>query len=263
LAKTIIFADDSVTMRKVGEITFAGAGYELVSLAGGAEVVAAAKQKKPAVIVLDTVMPDVDGYEACRRIRADAALASIPVLLMAGPSDPVDEARAREAGASGHIVKPFETQSMIEKVEALAAAGAAAVVAARPAAAAQPAAAKPATKPRPAATAKTVIGLGAMGKAPAGTSAAASQPARPPAQPPASRPAPAQPAARPHAPPPTPPHAPDEEAHARAKTTEMSPEEIRRIEGVAREIIERVVWEVVPDLAETIIREELAKLLKE
>jgi hypothetical protein len=55
----------------------------------------------------------------------------------------------------------------------------------------------------------------------------------------------------------------DDKAAVRAKTSEMSPEEIKAIHGIAREVIERIVWEVVPELAETIIREEIAKLLKE
>ena len=112
----VLFADDSATMRKVAEITFASDDFDLVLLGGGADVVASVKKNQPGVVILDADMPDVNGYDACRQLRGDAGTAGVPVLLLSGPSSPFDERKANQAGVSDHIDKPFESQAMFDKL---------------------------------------------------------------------------------------------------------------------------------------------------
>lgn len=312
----VLFVDDSVTMLKVAEITFATDSFELSSLSNGAEVLDGVKKNHPDVVLLDAEMPEVDGYEACRRLRQDSETGTVPVLLLSGPSNPYDERRARESGVTDHIDKPFETQALYDKVEALALATPTQPQLAPPTAAApKPAAAPPipaGKEPaagRPKVGSKTVLGLGNMGYAPKPSPSQKGPPA-PPAPPKAaakpsasSRPGPVatpiggkpamqKPAAAPAAkspPSPTERSAPpalgklpprdeveefaDEtvveiaqpkmDAKPSEKASNLSPQQIEAIRAVAREVIEHVVWEVVPDLAETIIKEELEKLLRE
>lgn len=306
----ILFADDSATMRKVAEITFASDGYDLMTLDNSSALVEQVKKNQPSVVILDTDMPGVSGYDACKQLRADGAIAQVPVLLLSGPSSPYDERRGKEAGATDHIDKPFETQSLYDKVKGLASAPPKPAEPAKPAESSKPAA-------RPKVGSKTVLGLGAMGAAPKPGGPAPSpaiEPSglgqkpkqAPPAKPAATQPGPiaspvaakpkqappAKPAAKPGIPKPEMPQpdlskkpaaspAPQKKAakpaagleslsnltneskSAEQRASEMTPEQIEAIKVVAKEVIERVVWEVVPDLAETIIKEELAKLLKE
>lgn len=316
----ILFADDSMTMRKVAEITFADEAFQLELLSGGGEVVNAIKMHSPDVVVLDSDMPGMNGYELCKKIREESRWAGLPVILLTGPSSPYDEQRSREAGVTAHIDKPFETQAMLDKVTTLAAEAAARPVAPpseekvaakvppasvavartklggktqigiashlkpdepRPIGAPKqgPAAAAARTAPKPAPTAPTPRPLAQAAPAPAPQPAVA-PPAAAPAAPsqPARTPQAAPQATAPHAPPG--PSAPAQAPSARVaalaqiaqratdktlaqKAADLSPEQIEAVREVARDVIEHVVWDVVPNLAETIIREELAKLLAE
>jgi len=270
----ILFADDSATMRQVAEITFAGSDYELVLLQGGEDAAANAAELDPSVAILDTNMPGVDGYDACQAIRASAATSHIPVLLLSGQSQPYDEKRGTQVGASDHILKPFETQVILDKVAALAASKPEAAVAPAP-----PPYIEPEVKAASSKSLggnKTVIGLGAPRMKPPAPRTPPPAPIGPPAAPRTVDLGPepvdeefqlsdsaefqagtlAELAQTPeeHAPPPAPRASP---------STELDAVQVEALRSVAAEIIEKVAWEVIPDLAETIIREELAKLLQE
>ncbi len=69
------------------------------------------------LVLLDAVMPGMDGYEVCRRIRADPVTAAVPVVFLTAQSGPEDAARAVAAGASGHLVKPVEPAMLLAMVE--------------------------------------------------------------------------------------------------------------------------------------------------
>ncbi len=271
----VIFADDSVTMRKVAEITFASDDYELLLASDGAEVVAKAKEFRPEVVILDSDMPQVDGYEACRRLRKEPGIGQVPVLFLTGPSSPWDEKRGQDAGSKEHLDKPFETQVMLDKVKDLAADAAKTLrspappmaepqpekPAARPPAAPSPA--QPAQRTQSATKTRLGIGPSMFGKPSSEAKPASPEPTgqRPPAPPislgkPKGMPAEARAGVSGAA------QAAADKSVAE-KTAGLPAEQVEIIRQVSREVIEQVVWEVVPDLAETIIKEELAKLLRE
>jgi CheY-like chemotaxis protein len=119
MPKTLLLADDSVTIQKVVGITFANEDIELVTVDNGNDALSRAKQIVPDLILADIGMPGMDGYELCATIRRYPALAHVPVLLLTGTFESYDEARAKSVGASGHISKPFEAQALVDRVWAL------------------------------------------------------------------------------------------------------------------------------------------------
>ena len=116
MPKTLLLADDSVTIQKVVGITFANEDVELVTENNGDDALRRARELKPDLVLADVGMPGLDGYELCAALRADPELSNTPVLLLTGTFQPFDAARAREVGASGHVSKPFEAQTLVDTV---------------------------------------------------------------------------------------------------------------------------------------------------
>jgi CheY-like chemotaxis protein len=117
--KTLLLADDSLTVRRVIEQTFADEPIEVVTVADGAAALVRLGANPPDVLLADIGMPEPDGYELALHVRRTPALAHIPVILLTGAFDPVDHARARDAGCAGVLVKPFDPQMLIGRVRQL------------------------------------------------------------------------------------------------------------------------------------------------
>lgn len=122
MSKRLLLADDSVTIQKVIEITFADKDYTLVTASDGDEALKLAAAERPDLIMADVFMPGKDGYQVCDAVRRDPALKDVPVLLLAGTFEPFDSDKASQVGANDFIVKPFSSQSLVDKVEELLAA---------------------------------------------------------------------------------------------------------------------------------------------
>jgi CheY-like chemotaxis protein len=119
MPKTLLLADDSITIQKVVGMTFKGEDYQVIAVDNGEDALSRAREHKPDIVLADVVMPKRNGYEVCEAIKNDPALKDVPVLLLAGTFEAFDEARAREAKADGHITKPFESQALVSKVREL------------------------------------------------------------------------------------------------------------------------------------------------
>jgi CheY-like chemotaxis protein len=113
---TLFVVDDSVTMRKVFDMTFAGEDVTVVSHDGSESALAKFREVKPQAAIIDVALGASTGYDLVRSIRADAAGSSIPIYLLYSEQSPLDEAAARSCGALGAIIKPFESQVIIDKV---------------------------------------------------------------------------------------------------------------------------------------------------
>lgn len=258
----ILVADDSVTMRRIFELTFAGEDAKLTCVDSGDAAIARASELTPDVVFVDSTMP-TDGYRVASAIKTTPGLERTAVILLASQKSPYDEAKGKAAGVDDHVVKPFDTQQLIDKFKRVMAQPRTA--AQRPAAGAQPAPRAPAAASAAASRGGTIAFERApVMSAPQPKDVATVVPAAPP-QRAAGRPAPAQPAAAAAAQPAMPAPA----AAALASGSEMAkkldrmgltPEQVEGVLTLSREVIEKVVWEVVPDLAETLIREEIRRL---
>jgi CheY-like chemotaxis protein len=126
MSKTLLLADDSVTIQKVVGISFANEDVRLVTVDNGDDAVVRVREERPDLVLADVVMPGKSGYEVCEAIKSDADLRHIPVLLLSGTFEAFDDDRAQRAGADGHITKPFEAQTLVNRVHQLLAAAPAA-----------------------------------------------------------------------------------------------------------------------------------------
>jgi CheY-like chemotaxis protein len=122
MPKTLLLADDSVTIQKVVGISFANEDIEITTVDNGRDAVTKARAMRPDVILADVVMPGMSGYEVCEAVKGDPNLRHIPVLLLTGTFEAFDQARASAVGAAGHVAKPFEAQTLVDRVKQLLAA---------------------------------------------------------------------------------------------------------------------------------------------
>jgi CheY-like chemotaxis protein len=143
MTKKLLLADDSITIQKVIQITFAHEDYQLTITDNGDTALVRAEELVPDLVLADVYMPGKNGYELCAAIKQSPALRQVPVLLLAGSFEPFDEGKARAAGADAWIEKPFESQTLIDKVAEL--------LSATPPADATAAPLAPAAEPQPAA----------------------------------------------------------------------------------------------------------------
>jgi CheY-like chemotaxis protein len=116
---TLLLADDSVTIQRVIELTFADEDIRVIAVSDGAQAVREAQAERPDIVLADVGMPEMDGYEVAAFIKRTPGLQHIPVLLLTGAFEPIDEDRARAVGCDGILVKPFEPQMVISRVKDL------------------------------------------------------------------------------------------------------------------------------------------------
>lgn len=119
----LLLADDSVTIQRVIELTFADEDIEVIAVGDGKQAIERITAERPDIVLADVGMPEGDGYDVAAFIKQNPALAHIPVVLLTGAFEPVDERRARAAGYDGVLVKPFEPQMVIERVRELLSGG--------------------------------------------------------------------------------------------------------------------------------------------
>lgn len=118
MSHTLLLADDSVTVQRVIELTFADEGFKVVSFSDGDEVVGYLEAgNAPDVILADTTMPARDGYDVAAWVKGRDGLNAVPVVLMTGAFEPIDDARAEACQADAVLVKPFEPQQVVSLVK--------------------------------------------------------------------------------------------------------------------------------------------------
>ena len=119
MAKKILLADDSITIQKVVELTFSDGDYEVTAVNNGAKAIQKLTEMRPDIILSDIIMPEKNGYEVCEYVKSHPEYRNIPVILLTGTFEPFDPDRADKAGCDAVVTKPFESQSLIHKVEEL------------------------------------------------------------------------------------------------------------------------------------------------
>lgn len=116
---TLLLADDSVTIQRVIELTFADEDVHVIAVSDGDQAIARIEASPPDIILADIGMPGKNGYEVAQYVKQSPRLAHIPVVLLTGAFEPVDQARATAAGCEGVLAKPFEPQLVIGRVKEL------------------------------------------------------------------------------------------------------------------------------------------------
>jgi CheY-like chemotaxis protein len=268
---TLLAVDDSKTMRRVLEITFAGEDFRTL-LCESADEALAKLAENPQIALVDAGLENAGGYELCQRIKA--ASPNVAVVMLSSKQQPYDRARGTAAGADDFVDKPFDTQQLLEKVTTIVRRAASAPAMAQvapspvvmpsasggrgsepvrarvqtlayglpsnpitPASPAPPAAVQPIAPARPALASTPPVELGsASGWGPPAAAAAA-----PTAPLPAALPA---------------------DFARKLGGLGLNSAQLEAVLALSREVVEQVVWEVVPPLAETIIKEELKRLLQ-
>jgi CheY-like chemotaxis protein len=121
MSRTILLADDSLTIQKVVELTFADTEYEVVAVSSGDELMQRLPEARPDLVICDVIMPGRDGYDVCQEIKSSSEYLHLPVILLTGTFEPFDRDRAIAVGCSEIITKPFEAKKLVDAVERLAA----------------------------------------------------------------------------------------------------------------------------------------------
>ncbi|MEW5975886.1 MAG: response regulator [Acidobacteriota bacterium] len=119
MAKTILLADDSITIQKIVNLTFSGEGIEVVTVANGDAAIKKVHEIRPNLVLADIFMPGKNGYEVCEYLKAEPSLSGIPVILLVGAFEPFDTNEAERVKADGHLTKPFEIKVLISAVNSL------------------------------------------------------------------------------------------------------------------------------------------------
>lgn len=117
MGKRILVADDSRTIQQAFAMVMDGAGYTLSFAKSVDEAVAVAKRDgRPDLVLSDAVLGNGSGYDLCAQFKAEAGLRDVPVYILASAQNPYDDARGRKVGADGHLLKPFESQALLDAV---------------------------------------------------------------------------------------------------------------------------------------------------
>ena len=119
MAETLLLADANPTMQRVVELTCADEGLKVVSVSDGQQALDYLVAERPALALVSVTLHKLDGFEIAGLVRDRPDLQGIPVLLLAGAFETIDETRVRESGAAGVLVKPFEPGLVIKRVKEL------------------------------------------------------------------------------------------------------------------------------------------------
>lgn len=120
MAKKVLVVDDSAADLANIKAVLADAGCIVITANNGKEAITKAKSEKPAIIFLDVVMPDMDGYEACRLLSQDGDTKAIPVVFVTSKGQKTDQVWGELQGAKGHVAKPYTADQIIDQLKKLA-----------------------------------------------------------------------------------------------------------------------------------------------
>ena len=115
----ILVVDDEIYIVHILDFSLGMEGYEVVTALDGEQALEKARAEKPDLIVLDIMMPRLDGYETCKQLKADAATKDIPVILLSAKGRNVDQKVGFEVGADDYITKPFSPRKLVERINAI------------------------------------------------------------------------------------------------------------------------------------------------
>ncbi|HEV8642658.1 MAG TPA: response regulator transcription factor [Methylomirabilota bacterium] len=119
MSQEVLVVDDEPDIRSLVVLHLARDGFRCRTAATGPEALRAVKSGAPDLIVLDVMLPEMDGLEVCRRLRSDPASAAIPIVMLTAKTDEVDRVVGLEIGADDYVVKPFSPKELVARVRAV------------------------------------------------------------------------------------------------------------------------------------------------
>lgn len=115
----VLVVDDEVNITQILEFSIGAEGFDVITAQNGEEAVEKARREQPDLIILDVMMPKIDGYEACRILKANPLTKNIPVVLLTAKGRDIDKRLGMEVGATDYIVKPFSPNRLVERINQL------------------------------------------------------------------------------------------------------------------------------------------------
>jgi DNA-binding response OmpR family regulator len=115
----ILVVDDEPEAVELVEFNLRGAGFEVSTAGDGAEALNKARRIQPSLVILDVMMPEIDGMEVCKLLRRDPATSGIPIIMLTAKASEVDRVLGLELGADDYVVKPFSPRELVLRVKKL------------------------------------------------------------------------------------------------------------------------------------------------
>ncbi len=119
MKEKILVVDDEPDALDLIQFNLKGAGYDVVTADDGAEAIKKARSTQPALVVLDVMLPEVDGLEVCKTLRREPATAAIPIIMLTAKAAEIDRVLGLELGADDYLTKPFSPRELVLRVKAL------------------------------------------------------------------------------------------------------------------------------------------------
>ena len=119
MRKKILVVEDDPDQLEVIRFTLKNAGYAVGTAVNGIDALKKAQTVAPDLIIMDVMMPELDGFAVCETLRANPATAALPVLMLTGLCSHISRLVAYESGATDYVIKPFDAEQLVSKVEKL------------------------------------------------------------------------------------------------------------------------------------------------
>ncbi len=116
--KKIMVVEDEKSLRKLESILLEARGYRVCSMCDGKEALEAIEKEMPDLVLLDVMLPIVDGFEVCRQIKSNEETRHIPVIMVTAKTSLEDITRGEQVGANAYLTKPFKSAKIIENIQA-------------------------------------------------------------------------------------------------------------------------------------------------
>jgi DNA-binding response OmpR family regulator len=119
VVRKILVVDDEPVLVETIAYNLEQAGYQVITAADGASALQAARREVPDLIILDIMLPEMDGLEVCRQLRRESSTATTPIMMLTAKSDEIDKVVGLEVGADDYVTKPFGRRELLARVRAL------------------------------------------------------------------------------------------------------------------------------------------------